>query len=177
MRLEYLVLPALLFVMGIPAPLKKNDIIIVPAYIDPALLIESPFKDIILEASEAFKVCPILINAVILQESSNKHKARSRKGAGGLMQIMPKTAKALKIKNVNDPYQNIMGGTRYLAQQLNRYKGNLELALAAYNAGPETVRRFGGVPPYKETKTYIANIKNNLSLRIGNLAFYNPIKS
>jgi len=99
-----------------------------------------------------------LVKAVIHAESGGNPLAKSRSGACGLMQLMPTTAAEMGIHNLFDPDQNIAGGTRYLAKMLELFDGNKELALAAYNAGPRTVRRYRGVPPYRETRVYIQRV-------------------
>ena len=99
-----------------------------------------------------------LVAAVIWVESSGDPKAVSRKGAQGLMQLMPETARRLGVSNAMDPNENVDGGTQYLKQQLEEHHGDLSLALAAYNAGPQAVARYGGVPPYPETQKYVRRV-------------------
>ena len=98
-----------------------------------------------------------LVRAVILAESAFDERAVSHKGAMGLMQLMPETAGALAVTDPFDPEQNVRAGTRYLRQMLDAFS-SVELALAAYNAGPEAVRRFGGIPPYRETVEYVEKV-------------------
>lgn len=112
----------------------------------------------IARASKQHGVSPALVKAVIAAESGFDPEAISQKGAQGLMQLMPTTAERLGVDDALDPWQNIDGGTRYLSQMIERFPGELNLALAAYNAGPEAVKRHQGVPPYEETRTYVKRV-------------------
>ncbi len=101
---------------------------------------------------------PGLVRAVIRVESDFDARAVSSRGARGLMQLMPSTARQLGVHNVFDPVQNVRGGTEYLRRMIDRFDGNLELGLASYNAGPGAVDRYGGVPPFRETTRYIHKV-------------------
>lgn len=114
------------------------------------------------DASARHAVSAPLVEAVAWQESRFNQAAVSPKGARGVMQLMPGTARLLGV-DANDPRSNIEGGVLYLAQMLRRFEGDIPRALAAYNAGPEAVQRYGGVPPYAETQAYVRAILGRLS--------------
>jgi hypothetical protein len=119
----------------------------------------SPYSKEILEAAKEFRIDPALIAAVIRAESAFDPSAVSRKGARGLMQLMPATARRMGVRSDFDPRENIQGGVAYLAELAERYGENaVELILAAYNAGERAVEEFGGVPPYRETKAYVRKV-------------------
>lgn len=105
-----------------------------------------------------YGISPALVEAVVLQESGGQAHAQSSVGAMGLMQLMPSTAAALGVANAYDPAQNLKGGITYLVEMLHEFHGNIQLALAAYNAGPGAVQKYGGIPPYQETQRYVNNI-------------------
>lgn len=106
----------------------------------------------------AWGVDPALVKAIIANESGFDPSATSKTGAQGLMQLEPGTAAGLGVSNAYDPAQNIWGGTRYIRGLLDRFHGDLRLAVAAYNAGPGAVEKYGGVPPYAETQAYVENV-------------------
>ena len=116
------------------------------------------YQNHILDASRQYGVDPDLVRAVIQRESGGDPNSVSSKGAKGLMQLMDETASEMGVRNSRDPRENIMGGTRYLRILLNRFGGDVQLALAAYNAGPAAVEQYGGIPPYRETREYVGRV-------------------
>lgn len=125
------------------------------------------YEGLIKAAAEKYNIPANLIASQLHAESAGDTKAMSSKGAGGLMQIMPETAKDLGITDVFDPAQAIDGGAKYLRQMLDRYNGDTKLALAAYNAGPGNVDKYGGIPPFSETQNYVQKILGNLDVAEG----------
>ena len=115
-------------------------------------------EEIFTEAAEKYNVPKDLIKAIAKAESDFNPNATSGAGAQGIMQLMPATARELGVTDSYDPYQNIMGGTKYISEMLAKYDGNVSLALAAYNAGSNNVAKYGGIPPFKETQNYVAKV-------------------
>jgi len=119
-------------------------------------------QEVINRAALENEIDPNLITAVIAAESDGNPRAVSSKGAKGLMQLMDSTAADLGVENSFNPSENVRGGVAYLKKMLDRFDGNLELALAAYNAGAENVERYGGIPPFKETQTYVKKVMDHI---------------
>jgi hypothetical protein len=136
------------FLVQLPAPARAQSL-----------------NEIINSMSQLHHLDPDLVNSIILSESRFNTRAVSPKGAQGLMQLMPQTAAELGISNPFDPGQNVDGGTHYLRELLERYNADLVKALAAYNAGPQQVEKYGGVPPYHETRAYVAKIVRDFNRR------------
>ncbi|HEV2801239.1 MAG TPA: lytic transglycosylase domain-containing protein [Pyrinomonadaceae bacterium] len=122
---------------------------------------DTEIDELIFEAGKEFGVDPRLIHAVAYQESRYKHEAESHAGAKGLMQMMPATAERFAVEGKTGMAQNVYAGTKLLRWLLKRFDGNVELALAGYNAGEGSVDKYDGIPPYKETENYVRKIKAN----------------
>ena len=128
-------------------------------------LTQAPYGEMIQSAAKKYGVDSDLVFSVIAAESNFNPKAVSRRGARGLMQLLPTTAVRLGVRDIFDPAQNIDAGTRYLRDLLKAYQGDLALTLAAYNAGPGAVQRYGRVPPYNETIAYVRAIRKTYAQR------------
>lgn len=137
---------------------KRNAVSFVRGkYYSPRLVLDR-YKEVITSAAQTHDVDPALVRAVIHAESAFNPYAVSRKGAMGLMQLMPETARVLGVKKPFSAEDNIHGGVRYLSKLLQRFQGNLVLAIAAYNAGEGAVERYGGIPPFSETQDYVRKV-------------------
>jgi soluble lytic murein transglycosylase-like protein len=128
----------------------------------PAPVPPEQIDQLVNQNAQIWQVDPALIKSVIANESSFNANATSPVGAQGLMQLMPETAASLGVRNPYDPAQNVAGGTRYLRSLLDRFNGDTRLAVAAYNAGPGAVEKYGDVPPYSETQNYVQNVLGSL---------------
>ncbi|MFJ7938193.1 lytic transglycosylase domain-containing protein [Peribacillus sp. NPDC096622] len=124
---------------------------------------ETNYDHIISQAASLYNLPEKLIKSVIKQESNFNPEATSYAGATGLMQLMPATAKSLGVDDATDPEQNIMGGSKYLSQMMARYDGDIQVALAAYNAGPGNVDKYNGIPPFRETQNYVQKVFGTFS--------------
>ena len=138
---------------------KNTDEILTTRPVTRPAAVRDDYDDIIVEHSKRHAIRPSLVRAVIQVESGFNASARSPKGAMGLMQLMPATAREFGVRNAYNPEENVGAGVKYLRQLLDRYDGNEKLALAAYNAGPGAVDKYGEtVPPYQETRQYVQKI-------------------
>ncbi|MFK7858861.1 MAG: lytic transglycosylase domain-containing protein [Granulosicoccus sp.] len=133
------------------------------------------YRDLIYTYADQYEVSPHLVKAVITEESCFNNKALSPVGAQGLMQLMPDTARWLKVRDVHDPAQNVSAGVRYLAS-LQKQFDTIELALAAYNAGPGNVKRYNGVPPFAETEAYVVKVQAHYRRYMAAHNMLNPVK-
>jgi hypothetical protein len=133
--------------------------------VPPVETAKAPYRDLIQAAASRYLVDADLITSVIAAESNFDPKAVSRRNARGLMQLLPETAVRLGVRNIFDPQENIDAGTHYLSDLLQRYRNDLALTLAAYNAGPERVRQYGRVPPFAETQSYVRRVKRTYDKR------------
>ena len=143
------------------ASLQKKLLAVKPDQILPIISLNSAerlFQPIVLKAADRYKVDPAMVMAIIMAESSYNPKAISKKGAKGLMQLMPTTARSLGVKDSFNPEHNINAGVRYFKKLLNQFDGDVELALAAYNAGSRKVREHSGIPPFGATRYYIKTV-------------------
>jgi soluble lytic murein transglycosylase-like protein len=139
---------------NVSAKIVKDDFSKLPADFED--FIESTTREI--SRQYEIDIDSSLVKSIIKQESGFNPNAQSHAGAQGLMQLMPQTAKDLGVFNTSNPYQNLKGGVSYLAQQLKTFDGNIQKALAAYNAGPRAVEKYQGIPPYAETQNYVESI-------------------
>ena len=147
--------------IGAPQSLTIKPTIPWPKYSTPVVSgrkTEHVLHPIIIQASRRHQVDPALVYAIIMAESGYNPKAVSKRGARGLMQLMPETAEALGVEDSFNPEQNIDGGVRHFKWLVNKFDGNIKLALAAYNAGSRKVRRYQGVPPFRATQLYIKKV-------------------
>jgi hypothetical protein len=137
-----------------PAKMAREDVADTRVEITQIVEIEAHIR----EVAVRYDIPPILVAAIVEAESEFNPRAVSRRGAQGLMQLMPDTASSLRVSDSFDPYENIEGGVRHLRRLMDRYRGNLPLVLAAYNAGEQAVTVYRGVPPYRETRRYVSRI-------------------
>jgi len=144
---------ALAGALGAGSPPSPGGTTAAPAPVPPAQI-----DALVQQNASTWQVEPALIKAVIANESGFDANATSGVGAQGLMQLMPATAASLGVRDAYDPVQNVAGGTRYLKGLLDRFGGDKRLAIAAYNAGPGAVEKYGDIPPYRETRNYVQNV-------------------
>jgi soluble lytic murein transglycosylase-like protein len=145
------------------ATVAAAEPVVAAALVPEAVLATRPYADLITTVAAAHNVDARLVHAVIEQESNYQARARSKKGARGLMQLMPGTARQYGVGNSFDPKANLEAGVRHLKDLMSRL--DLPLALAAYNAGEGTIKRYGGLPPFAETQSYVRNILRRVGAR------------
>ena len=141
-----------------PAPPALDDVSAAVSNRGPAPVAPEHIDALVQQNAATWQVDPALVKAIIANESGFNANATSPVGAQGLMQLMPATAASLGVRNAYDPAQNVAGGARYIKGLLDRFGGNERLAIAAYNAGPGAVEKYGDVPPYAETQNYVQNV-------------------
>ena len=137
---------------------KSNKVIPDKKKVEKSPAVNSDYSSYVQKSARKYEIEPELIHAVIRTESNGNNRAVSKKGAMGLMQLMPSTANDMNVGNPFNPEENIEGGTRYLRYLIEKFNGNLTLAVAAYNSGPKTVERYGNVPPISETRQYVNRV-------------------
>jgi soluble lytic murein transglycosylase-like protein len=140
-----------------------TDFAFVTAEVRAEFFEEMPFGSLIFEKAEKYDVDPALVAAIVENESRFKPRARSHRGARGLMQLMPRTGRWMGASNLYDPEQNLDAGVKYLKYLDKRFNGNQTKIIAAYNAGEGNVQRYGGIPPFRETRTYVKKVKKSLA--------------
>jgi soluble lytic murein transglycosylase-like protein len=145
---------------------QSSALSVTPELAAPAVISPADLNEMLARAGHRHNLDVDLLASVVHAESGGNPQAVSRAGARGLMQLMPSTAASLGVENSFQPQENVRGGSAYLDELLTRYGDNLALALAAYNAGPEAVDRFGGIPPYAETRAYVARVIHEYNRRI-----------
>jgi len=137
---------------------KSNKVVPDKKKVEKSLAANADYSSYVQKSARKYEIEPELIHAVIRTESNGNHRAVSKKGAMGLMQLMPSTASDMNVGNPFNPEENIDGGTRYLRYLIEKFNGNLTLAIAAYNSGPKTVEKYGNVPPISETRQYVNRV-------------------
>jgi hypothetical protein len=157
-------LPKISFKNTKPGPTITEDVVY-PLYAN-----ATPYDDIIRQAAQKHRLDPALIKAVMKAESNFNPVDTSAKGACGLMQLMPATANILGVKSIYSPHENVQAGAHYLRDMLSLFNGDIELALAAYNAGPTTVQKYHDIPPYLETQNYVRRVVRYYNMYQGKTA-------
>lgn len=160
-RSRVLTIACLIFVYFVFAPRLIGHLDVKKTKVPPTGF--QAYRSMILEIAREHGVNPALVAAMIKTESDFRPHIVSPAGAAGLMQLMPATARSLDVKNIKDPKENIRGGTKYIKSLLGQFRGNLNLAIAAYNAGPGNVKKHGGIPPFKETRNYVVRVKTAMN--------------